>query len=498
MAKTSVDLFVIGGGINGAAIARDAAGRGLRVMLAERGDYASATSSASSKLIHGGLRYLEGLEFGLVRESLNERDALLKSAPHLVEPLRFLVPITYGQRRSPWLVYAGLKFYDLLAGQKSVASSGRLNQSEIATLTRLRKDDLRAVFHYTDCRTDDARLVLALLLDARERGADIANYRDVRKITALADGYRVNFHEAGQGKQIDARFVVNAAGPWANKVRELCDRPPPEHSIRLVRGSHIVLAMPEPRQTSAYTLQNDDGRVVFTLPWLDERFLVLGTTDAPHRGDAAQAKCTTQERDYLLQVYEHYFGDPKRPLTARDVISDWSGVRALADDGKGDPSKVTRSSSLSAVAQGAGGFVSVYGGKLTTHRSLAERVMKRLKRMGAEMGSSWTLYAPLHGGTLTRSELVRLAANGPSQLAAATLRRWVYTYGERARALYDAIEREPHLADEIAAGVTLAELVHARDVEDARCADDFLLRRTKLFIDLTPASRQKIDAWFAH
>lgn len=497
MATTSVDLFVIGGGINGAAIARDAAGRSLRVMLAERGDYASATSSASSKLIHGGLRYLEGLEFGLVRESLNERDALLKNAPHLVEPLQFLVPITYGQQRSPWLVYAGLKLYDLLAGRKSVASSGRLSQSEIAALNRLHKDDLRAVFHYTDCRTDDARLVLALLLDARERGADIANYRDVRKITALADGYRVRFREADRDKQVNARFVVNAAGPWANKVRGLCDRPPPEHSIRLVRGSHIVLAMPEPRQTFAYTLQNDDGRVVFTLPWLDERFLVLGTTDAPHRGDAAQAKCTAQERDYLLQVYERYFGDPKRPLTARDVVSDWSGVRALTDDGKGDPSKVTRSSSLSAIAQGAGGFVSVYGGKLTTHRSLAERVMKRLERMGAAMGPSWTLHAPLHGGSLGRNELDKLAAEGPPQLAAAIARRWVHTYGDRARVLYEALERDPHLADQIVDGVTLAELLHARDVEDARCADDFLLRRSKLFIDLPPASRRKIEAWFA-
>ena len=386
MATQSVDLLVVGGGINGAAVARDAAGRGLSVMLAEQNDYASATSSASSKLIHGGLRYLESLDFGLVRESLRERDVLLRTAPHLVEPLRFLVPVRDDQRRPAWMVYLGLKLYDVLAGRKSVASSGRLSSEQIAALDRLRKDRLSGVFHYTDCRTDDARLVLALLLDARERGADIANYRTVERITPRADGYRVSLVDSGSRRDVDARFVVNAAGPWVNEVHKLCDAPPPERELRLVRGSHIVLPMPSPRQMHAYTLQNKDGRVVFTLPWLADRYLVLGTTDAPHADIAAEVTCSAEERDYLLDVYNRYYEDESGPATPRSVVAEWAGVRALADDGHGDPSKITRSAHLSQVASGSGGMVSIYGGKLTGHRHLAEQVIERLTGMGAAMG----------------------------------------------------------------------------------------------------------------
>lgn len=496
MAIASVDLFIIGGGINGAAIARDAAGRGLRVMLAERGDYASATSSASSKLIHGGLRYLESFEFGLVRHSLSERDQLSRTAPHLVEPLRFLMPITADQRRPAWLVYLGLKLYDLLAWRKNIGLSGRLNASQIADLPMLRKTSLRSVLQYFDCRTDDARLVLAQLLDARQRGADIGNCRDVTNIAALENGYRVSVSENGARRDIDTRFVVNAAGPWVNQVNRLCDAPPPERVLRLVRGSHIVLAMPAPEQRSAYTLQNNDGRVVFTLPWLNDRYLVIGTTDEPHEGDASTALCTAKERDYLLEVYNRYFDHPGGAAAARDVITNWSGVRALIDDSDDDPSKVTRSAGYSDRAQGVGGIISVYGGKLTTHRILAEQVMARLAQLGADVGSAWTQYTPLHGGRLTRDELTDLAAAGPDLLSVTTRRRWVFTYGDQTTALYKAVEDNPSLAKEIAPGVPEVELIHAREVEDARSADDFLQRRTRLFIDLTASQRDKIADWF--
>jgi len=497
VAPSSVDIFVVGGGINGAAVARDAAGRGLRVALAERHDYASATSSASSKLIHGGLRYLESLEFCLVRESLIERDLLLKQATYLVHPMRFLVPVAGGQGRPPRLVYLGLKLYDLLAGRRSLGASGRLGPEQIAELPRLRKDRLKAVFHYQDCRTDDSRLVLALLLDARERGADIANYREVMRITARLTGYRVLVAEQGRRREFEARFVVNTAGPWVNAVNRLCDKPPPELPLRLVRGSHIVLAMPSPPHEAAYTLRNEDGRVVFALPWLDGGYLVLGTTEVPQGDDASSAACSEEERDYLLSVYNRYFDQPGGAASARDVITSWSGVRALVDGGQGNLSRISRGAGFSHVSQGAGGFISVYGGKLTTHRSLAEEVMTRLGRLGAAMGPAWTRGAPLPGGALTRDQLAVLADEGPETLDLATRRRWVSTYGDRTRLLYDAIEGDPTLARMVAPGIAEAELVHAREREDARSAEDFLYRRTKLFIDQTASGRAEVEAWFA-
>ncbi|MDH3579145.1 MAG: glycerol-3-phosphate dehydrogenase [Hyphomicrobiales bacterium] len=496
MAEKTVDLFVIGGGINGAAIARDAAGRGLSVMLAEKGDYAHATSSASSNLIHGGLRYLESFEFALVRHSLQERESLLQAAPYLVQPLRFLVPLRSGQRRPAWLVHLGLKIYDTLAWDRSLAASGRLSSEEIDALPRLRKDNLSAVLHYSDCRTDDARLVLALLLDARKRGADIANYREVTAINALKNGYRINVTEGGKHTHVKARFVANAAGPWANEINALCDAPPPERGLRLVRGSHIVLAMPEEKQTTGYTLQNDDGRVVFSLPWLGEKYLVIGTTDMPHEGDPATAQCTETEMSYLLAAYNRYFDHPDGPAVRSDIVCTWSGVRPLADDGSGDPSKVTRSSAFTHRPQGTGGFVTVYGGKLTTHRDLAENVMHLFQRMGAHAGNDWTRTAVLPGGHFSLSELKTHAERGPEAIAAATRRRWATTYGDSMMALYEQIAQDPRTAREVVPGIPEAELIHSREQEDATCAEDFLHRRTKLFMELSRGERIAVARWF--
>lgn len=496
MANKAVDLFVVGGGINGAAIARDAAGRGLSVMLAEKGDYACATSSASSKLIHGGLRYLETYEFSLVRHSLAERESLLKAAPYLVEPLKFLVPLRTDQKRPAWFVHLGLKLYDVLAGSKSLAASGRLRRADIDALPRLRKDQLKAVLHYHDCQTDDARLVLAVLIDARERGADIANRRQVTAIRARDNGYTVSLSEAGGKADVDARFVVNAAGPWANRVAELCDAPAEIRKLRLVRGSHIVLPMPEPAQEDAFTLQNADGRVVFTLPWLEKKFLVIGTTDAPHDGDPSAAACSAEERDYLLQAYNRYFNHPGGAAGPDDIVWTWSGVRPLVDDGSGDPAKVTRDSELTWRTQGKGGFVTVYGGKLTTHRDLAETVMEALARMGASMGGAWTRGALLPGGQFAHRELDTHARQGPEVLDLEIRLRWARTYGDRMMTLFDQIARHPEQAREIVAGVPEAELIFARESEDVATAEDFLYRRTKLFLSLPQSSQQTLKDWF--
>ncbi len=371
--NTSVDIFIIGGGINGAAVARDAIGRGFSVMLAEAEDYASATSSSSSKLIHGGLRYLETYEFSLVRESLHERETMLKIAPHICFPLRFLVPITRTQRRPAWIVRIGLMLYDFLSGAKLLARSGALSKAEVAALPRLRKKDLTAVLHYPDCWIDDARLVLSTLVDARRRGADILNYRRVEKITPIEDGYSIELDERGSKRNVHARYVVNAAGPWANEVLDVTEAPFPRSGLRLVRGSHIVLKMPEPAENVAYTLQSRDGRVIFTLPWLNSRYLIIGTTDAPQKENPRQAKCSDEERDYLLKSYNRYFAHPGGAATSADVVWTWAGVRPLIDDGEDNPSKVTREPRLAVQKNGAGAFVTIYGGKLTTHRTLGEK-----------------------------------------------------------------------------------------------------------------------------
>jgi glycerol-3-phosphate dehydrogenase len=492
----SFDLLVIGGGIHGAAVARDATGRGLKVMLAEKGDYACATSSASSKLIHGGLRYLEQRELSLVRESLVERAGLLKTAPHLVTPLRFLLPIYRWQRRPALLMHAGLALYDLLSIGDGLPPSGRLRPQEIAALPRLRRDDLSQVLHYYDCQTDDSRLVLAVLLDARARGTDIKNRRAVTAIEPLDDGYGIALDERGLRSRINARFVVNAAGPFVAGIDAMNKVAPPSRPLMLVRGSHIVLTMPSPPESDAYTLQVAEDRVIFALPWLSERFLVVGTTEVPQQGDPGVAVCSAEEQAYLLTAYNRYFAGPGGPATATDVVWTWSGVRALQDDGGKRPSRMTRRSALASIANGAGGFVTLYGGKLTTHRALAEDVLDTLRMLGASVGGAWTKGVPLYGGSLSRGAVQTLAEQGPSTLPLAVRRRWAFAYGDQIETLYDRLARDPGLAAELAPGVTLAELEHAIENEDTMTGEDFLLRRTKLHLTLDQKDRDAVSDWF--
>ena len=496
MATQSYDLLVIGGGIHGAAVARDAAGRGLKVMLAEKGDYACATSSASSKLIHGGLRYLEQLELSLVRESLVERAGLLKTAPHLVEPIRFLLPIYGWQKRPAILLHAGLSLYDLLSIGDGLPPSGRLKPQEIAELPRLRRENLNAVLHYHDCQTDDARLVLAVLLDARARGADILNRRAVTAIEPLANGYAVEMDERGVKRRVDARFIVNAAGPFVAEIDAMSRIAPPPRRLRLVRGSHIVLNMPEPIQEDAYTLQDTEDRVIFVLPWLDRRFLIVGTTEVPQESDAGTAACSLQEQAYLLDAYNRYFAGPGGPVSDKDVVWSFAGVRALQDDHGKKPSRLTRRPALASIRNGTGGFVTLYGGKLTTHRAFAETVLDALRDLGAKMDGPWTRDVPLYGGCETRAGLLSLVAQGPTSLSRETCHRWAFAYGDQIERLYANVLRDPSLAREIAPGVPLAELIHAVEVEDAMTAEDFLLRRTKLHLTLSPEEREAVRRWF--
>jgi glycerol-3-phosphate dehydrogenase len=497
VATDSFDLLVIGGGIHGAAVARDAAGRGLKVMLAEKGDYACATSSASSKLIHGGLRYLEHLELKLVRESLAERAELLKAAPHLVTPLRFLLPIYGWQKRPAWLVHAGLALYDLLSVGDGLPLSGRLSNEEAVGLPRLRQDGLTAVLHYPDCQTDDARLTLSVALDARGHGADILNRRAVTAITPLENGYAVDLDERGRKRRVAARFIVNAAGTSVAHVDALTEAAPPARPLRLVRGSHIVLKMPDPVEPDAYTLQDEGERIVFAVPWLDARFLIAGTTDVPHEGDPEEAHCSNAEKAYLLAAYNRYFTNARGPATEKDIVFTWSGVRALHGDTETALSRLSRSAALASAANGTGGFVTLYGGKLTTHRALAEEVLDALQLLGLGIRPPWTKNAPLYGGALSREALLARADDGPGAVPHETRRRWALTYGDQIEALFARIEADPDASGEIARGVPRAELEYAVEVEDALTAEDFLLRRTKLYLLLDERGRDAVRQWFA-
>ncbi len=489
--KADFDIAVIGGGINGAAVARDAVGRGHSVWLAEAEDYAIGTSSRSSKLIHGGIRYLEQFEFRLVYESLHERETLMKLAPHLVFPMRFLVPIRKDQKRSGWIVRLGLILYDVLSGRKLLGRTGKLAKDDAAAIPHLDHEGLKAVLHYPDCWTDDARLTLETLLDARARGADIGNRRHVTSIEPAKEGYRLT---TAEGKSLTARFVVNAGGPWALSVLDKAKSISTNRRLRLVRGSHIIVRMPEPADPNAYLLQNPDGRVVFVIPWLDDRFRIIGTTDEPHEGAPDHPTCSDQERDYILATYNRYFNND---LTAQDVLDTYAGVRPLVDDGSDNPSKVTREYELEVHQSGDGALLTIFGGKLTTHRKLGELVLKKLESLGLPARPTWTDQEILHGGGLDRTALAQLAKDGPQILPHSVRHRWAFTYGSVTQDLYDAVQHDPTLAEQIVPQVPLAELWHAIRVEDCRNGDDFLHRRTKLYMDLVATDIDVIDQWFA-
>lgn len=495
-AKT-FDILVIGGGIHGGAIARDAAGRGLKVLLAEKADYASATSSASSKLIHGGLRYLERLDFTLVRESLTERAELLRTAPHLVSPLRFLLPIFDWQQRSAWFVQAGLKLYDLLSMRDGLPPSGRLSREERDQLPRLRQENLRAVLHYPDCQADDARLTLSVALDARARGADIGNRRAVTALVPRENGFTATLHERGTKREIDVRFVVNTAGPFVAEVDAMTRAAPPPQDLRLVRGSHIVLPMPKPAYPHAYTLQDQGTRVIFVIPWLQERFLIVGTTDVPQMSDPGTAICSPEETTYLLKAYNRYFTSPDGPATEADIVYTWSGLRALQGDAAEAASRISRDVTFETASQGNGGFLTLLGGKLTTHRATAEQALDRLQSLGLAMGPAWTKGVPLYGGGKNREALRAMARDGPETIAAPIRTRWALTYGDKIDNLFARVHEDAATAEDVAPGVPRAELEYAVAEEDARTAEDFLLRRTKLHLLLDEDGRTRIAEWFA-
>ncbi|MBV8889479.1 MAG: glycerol-3-phosphate dehydrogenase [Alphaproteobacteria bacterium] len=483
----SVDLLVVGGGINGVGIARDAAGRGLTVQLCEAGDLAGATSSASSKLIHGGLRYLEHCAFRLVRESLIERAVLLRLAPHLIRPRRFVLPHEPGVRPR-WMIRAGLFLYDRLGGRSLPPS--RAVQLCSDPLGAPLRERWRDGFVYSDCCVDDSRLVVANARDAARHGAAIATRTAMVAARRDGRGWRVSLRGPGDARrELEAGILVNAAGPWAGEVlRDAGLRS--RATLRLVKGSHIVV----PRLYEgdhAYILQNEDRRVVFVIPYEDD-FTLIGTTDLAFDGDPATAAILPQETEYLCRAVSRYFREPPTP---ESVVWSYAGVRPLYDDGKGDASAVTRDYVFDLDRSGPPAL-SIFGGKLTTYRRLAEHALARLAPYLPDAGPAWTAGSVLPGGegAPARRSGEALRRDYPF-LDAFTAARLARGYGADAWQILGKAGRVDGLGDDFGQGLTRREVDWLVTREWARTADDVLWRRSKLGLRLSAAQAGELQAY---
>lgn len=488
------DLVIVGGGINGAGVARDAAGRGMKVLLCEQDDLAAHTSSASTKLIHGGLRYLEYHEYRLVREALREREVLHGIAPHVIWPLRFVLPHVRDLRPA-WMIRMGLWLYDRLGGRGALPGSRGI---DLRTDPRGQPLDpgLRRAFVYSDCWVQDARLVVLNCMDAARLGATILPRTRCTRAERVGSEWHIGLVARADGAEtaVRARALVNAAGPW---VEEFLARVSPvdrEAGLHLVKGSHIVV----PRHydhDDAYIFQHSDGRVVFAIPF-EEDFTLIGTTDVPCEGDPAAVTATAEEIDYLCAAVNRYF---HRPVRAQDVVWSFAGVRALYDE-EGDSSAPALSRDYALELDAAGPpLLSVFGGKVTTYRKLAGAVLQRLSAVMAVPGSDWTGNQPLPGGQLPERSPAVLEAELQReypQLPRELLARWVRHYGSETRTLLGATRTPRDLGTNFGAGLYEAELRYLHEHEWARTADDVLWRRTKLGLRLDADQVRRVEAWF--
>ena len=467
------DVAVIGGGINGAGIARDAAGRGLSVLLLEQGDLAGATSSASTKLIHGGLRYLEHYEFRLVREALTEREILLRAAPHLVRPMRFVLPHHAGLRPW-WTIRAGLFLYDHLGGRKLLPPTRSVALSDGAL-----KPGFPRGFEYSDCWVDDARLVVLTARDAALRGADI---RTRTRCLAARPVDGVWSLTLDPGQEARARVLVNAAGPWVSQVLSGVAAQNAPTLVRLVKGSHIVTRRLFPGE-HAFIFQNADGRVCFAIPYQDD-FTLIGTTDEDYTGDPRTVAISPSEEAYLLGAVNTYL---RTPVTGEDIVWRYAGVRPLRDDGASKAQEATRDYVLELT--GTPPVLSVFGGKITTYRRLAEAAMAKLAPFFPGLKQPWTAHATLPGGNFPWDGADALIADllrRTSTLPPATARRLIRAYGTDAAALTE------NPGEDLGAGLTEREIDWLVRHEYARTAEDILWRRTKLGLRFTPAQTERL------
>ena len=495
---SGLDVLVVGGGINGAGIARDLAGRGLSVMLCEQDDLAAHTSSSSTKLIHGGLRYLEHYEFALVRKALAEREVLLHSAPHIIWPLRFVMPHDPGMR-PVWMVRIGLFLYDHLARREVLPDSRTVDLRRHPAGAPLKRG-FRKGFVYSDGWVDDARLVVLNAMDAAEHGATVLTRWACVDARRGATHWQVRLAGAGGAtRELQARALVNAAGPWAAQFLAEHAHAAERRSLRLVKGSHIVVRKLFDHG-HAYIFQNPDKRIIFAIPYEGE-FTLIGTTDVEHDGPIGTARISAGETAYLCEQASRYFERPVRPA---DVVWSYSGVRPLLDDESGDPSEVTRDYALE-LDTSAAPLLTVWGGKITTYRKLAEEAGDLLGAPLATPRGAWTRDAILPGGDFASwigaaqrpdadfARFLQVLAQRHPGLPAPLARRLARAYGTRVEALL----RGGDLGAEVAPGLFEAELDYLHANEWARSADDVLWRRSKLGLHLDAAQRDAVDDWCA-
>lgn len=492
------DLCIIGGGINGAGIARDAAGRGLSVLLVEAQDLAGATSSASSKLIHGGLRYLEHREFALVRTALHERDILLNTAPHLVYPVQ-CVFLQDTSLRSKWLMRLGLWLYDNMGGKNSLPKSKIISFSADDSYSKPLSNDVKDGIIYSDCTADDTRLVILNAVDATARGARILTHTECESLSVIDGKWRVGLRDTRSGDtlKVNASMVVNASGPWVGKFLDSVGIGAEELTlpkVRLVKGSHIIL----PRQYEGdhiYVIQRPDKRIVFAMPYQDE-YTLIGTTEEDYEGNPRDAQISDDEMSYLCEAVNSVFS---KNILPSDVLFTFSGVRPLLDDDGVDSSEVSREYMIYHHKGFDPPLLSVFGGKLTTYRALSEAVVNKLMRLSGRTAKGWSAKEPLAGGDIAGKSLDEFIAAQKliyPWLEQGLLRRYARSYGARmdmflanARSMVDL---GAHYGDQVFA----VELDYLIKYEWVSCVDDVIWRRSKLGLYVSGETMRNIEAAF--
>ncbi|WP_052879228.1 glycerol-3-phosphate dehydrogenase [Vibrio coralliirubri] len=488
--SSTLDLIVIGGGINGAGIAADASGRGLNVGLYEANDFASATSSASSKLIHGGLRYLEHYEFRLVSEALAEREVLLRKAPHVAQPMRFRLPHRPFLRPA-WMIRCGLFLYDNLGKRTTLPGSKTVNLAKSGLL----KPEMKTGFEYSDCWVDDARMVLLNVLAAKENNAEVCNYCRVEKAHREGGIWHVTILDVMTNQRFErkAKALVNAAGPWVKQFFDDGLEQASPRNIRLIKGSHIVV----PRihdEPQAYILQNKDNRIVFMIPYLD-KFSIIGTTDLEYKGDPRKVAIDDVEVDYLIDIVNQHF---VKQLGREDVVWTYSGVRPLCDDESDSPQAITRDYTLELDAElDQAPLLSIFGGKLTTYRKLGEAALKKLEPHLTNMGAPWTANDTLPGGNFScsREQLAKMIHTKYPWASEALLLRYVTQFGTYTWKLLEGANSEADLGIQFSSeahGVYQVEIDYLINEEMAMTDEDILWRRTKLGLYMSESEQQTV------
>ncbi len=510
----TVDLFVIGGGINGTGIARDAAGRGLSVQLAEMNDLAWATSSASTKLFHGGLRYLEYFEINLVRHALQERETLLRAMPHISWPMRFVLPYHKDMRfegttptskilntvmpwmkgrRPAWLIRMGLFMYDHLGGRKILPPTQTLDLKYRPAGEPL-EDKFEFAYEYSDCWVEDSRLVVLNARDAERRGARIMTRTKVTAARIVDDHWEIDLEAGGKTWTQKARFIVNAAGPWVGDIIHQKVHVDSTEDVRLVRGSHIVTKRLFDHD-KAYFFQGTDGRIMFAIPY-ETDFTLIGTTDAEHHDPDVKPECSPEEQAYMINFVNEYFKD-EIDITVDDIVWTYSGVRPLYDDGAKSATAATRDYVLNVANDGAP-ILNIFGGKITTYRKLAEDAMDKIKRHFDDVPGHWTAGVPLPGGDFPHDGVDTLITAVQKRYPFLTdfwAKRLVRAYGTEAFAVMGDATSAKDLGKDFGATLTAREITWLMANEYARTAEDVVWRRNKLGLRLSTAQITALDKW---